>query len=51
MSRTMARALGLAALGYAHSAAAQEVTLKPLVDARLRYEHVDQTASPTRQMR
>ncbi|WCM28343.1 alginate export family protein [Sphingomonas sp. QA11] len=42
MSRTMARALGLAALGYAQSATAQDVTLKPLADARLRYEHVDQ---------
>jgi hypothetical protein len=37
------RAFALAASGMAASAAqAQNVTLKPLVDARLRYEHVDQ---------
>lgn len=39
----IARALGLAALAAAVPATAQDVTLKPLVDARLRYEHVDQT--------
>lgn len=43
MSKTMARVLGLAALGTCVQAAhAQDVTLKPLIDARLRYEHVDQ---------
>jgi len=42
MSKLTAGALGLAALGCAHSAQAQEVALKPLIDARLRYEHVDQ---------
>jgi len=36
-------AVALAATGLAASGAqAQEITLKPLVDARLRYEHVDQ---------
>jgi hypothetical protein len=43
MSKTMTRALGLAALGAcAQTAQAQDITLKPLIDARLRYEHVDQ---------
>ena len=42
MSKTMTRALGLAALVCAHPALAQDIALKPLIDARLRYEHVDQ---------
>ena len=39
------RALPLALLGgalYANPACAQDIQLKPLIDARLRYEHVDQ---------
>jgi len=37
------RALALAGLGLAASGAqAQDIALKPLIDARLRYEHVDQ---------
>ena len=42
MSKTMTRAMALAALGCAHPALAQDIALKPLIDARFRYEHVDQ---------
>jgi hypothetical protein len=43
MHRHTLRALALAATGLAASGAhAQDITLKPLIDARLRYEHVDQ---------
>jgi len=43
MHRHSLRALALAATGLAASGAhARDITLKPLIDARLRYEHVDQ---------
>jgi len=43
MRRFTLRALALAALGWpAFDAHAQDIALKPVVDARLRYEHVDQ---------
>ncbi len=43
MRYNVVRALALATLGVAASGAqAQDITLKPLIDARLRYEHVDQ---------
>ena len=43
MQRIAVRALALAVSGtVASGACAQDIALKPLVDARLRYEHVDQ---------
>lgn len=43
MHRYTVRALALAAIGLAPPGAhAQDIVLKPLIDARLRYEHVDQ---------
>ena len=43
MHRRTFRALALAVTGLAASGAhAQDIALKPLIDARLRYEHVDQ---------
>ncbi len=43
MNRKVARAIGLAMLAaWSQTAHAQQVELKPLVDARLRYERVDQ---------
>lgn len=45
MNKGMTRALALATLGMAVQAApaqAQDIVLKPLIDARLRYEHDDQ---------
>ncbi|MDB5676924.1 MAG: hypothetical protein JWM65_3906 [Sphingomonas bacterium] len=45
MRSMMTRALPLALLGgalYASPACAQDIKLKPLIEARLRYEHVDQ---------
>lgn len=43
MNKTMTCAVAFAALGAcAQGAEAQDIKLKPLIDARLRYEHVDQ---------
>jgi len=43
MHRFTLRALALAAIGWPVCGAhAQDIVLKPLIDARLRYEHVDQ---------